>query len=84
MSTQIDIAVLTVEEAAALIEELKRDNPAAICPAPETLAELEAAGLCWDFERGGVESPTIRVPIVGTVGADGAITWATFREAGAK
>ena len=76
MSTQRDIAVLTVEEATALIEELKRDNPAALCPTPETLVELEAAGLSWDFERGGVEMPMIRVPVVGTVGAGGVITWA--------
>ena len=67
---------MTVEEAAALIEELKRDNPAASCPKPETLVELETAGLCWDFERGGVEMPMIRVPIVGTIGAGGVITWA--------
>lgn len=75
MEEQHEVLTLTIAEAAALIEELKRDNPAAICPTPETLAELEAAGLCWDFERGGVEMPTICIPIVGTIGAGGVITW---------
>lgn len=82
--------VLTVEAAAAILDELKREDPNAICPTPAQLVEVESQGLTWNFETGQPEAECVlfagmAIPIVGTIGDGGRIQFAPwFMAGGAK
>ena len=75
--------VLTVEAAAAILAEIQHDDPAAICPTPAELVDIEAQGLMWNFETGQAEADCIligglAIPIVGTVGDGGRVQMAPW------
>lgn len=79
--------VLTVEAAAAILAEIQRDDPAAICPTPAQLVEVEAAGLTWNFDTGQAEAECVligglAIPIAGTVGDGGRVQFAPWFTAG--
>lgn len=75
--------VLTVETARAILDEVKRDDPAAICPTPAQLVEVEAAGLTWNFDTGQAETECVfiggmAIPIAGTIGDGGRVQLAPW------
>lgn len=71
--TDLPTEILTVEAAAAILAEIQSADPAAICPTPTELVDLEAQGLTWNFDTGQAEAECVligglAIPIAGTVG----------------
>lgn len=80
---QTQTEVLTVEAAAAILAEIQSDDPAAICPTPTELVDIEAQGLTWNFETGQAEADCIligglAIPIVGNIGDGGRVQMAPW------
>lgn len=81
--TEKQTDILTEEAAAAILAEIQSEDPAAICPTPAQLVDIEAQGLTWNFETGQAEADCVliggwAVPIVGTIGDGGRVQMAPW------